>query len=88
MTPEQQDAQETLQAAVEKQMIAYAEEDDSVRVTGDWVLVACVQSIDLDSGERKYSYHMSFSGGEQPEHVAYGLLGLGRDLLKEGSVGG
>lgn len=85
-TPEQIEAQDQLQVAIENHVRAYRKEFASadVEVTGDWLLVAGVTSLDLDTTERRYAYHLAFSGGEMPEHVAYGLLRMADDLLENG----
>jgi hypothetical protein len=89
MTTEQQAAQNALQAAIETHIHVFRGAlTDNVEVTGDWLLVAAVNSIDLDNQARGYAYHMAFSGGEQPEHVAYGLLREAEQLMAEGEAKG
>ena len=84
-TPEQLAAQERLQAAIEEHVRAFrVGVSDDVEVTGDWMLVAAVVSLDLEDNERRYAYHLGFSGGEQPEHIVYGLMRMGTQLVSEG----
>jgi hypothetical protein len=86
-TPEQLKAQDDLQIAIENHVIAFrAGTSDQVEVTGDWMVIASVQSINLEDNERRYAYHLGFSGGEQPEHIALGLLRLGEQLITEGEA--
>jgi hypothetical protein len=87
MSDEKTEAQEALQAALERHVQAFRSSlDPNVQVTGDWILVAGVVSIDLDTEERGYAYHLAFSGGEQPEHIALGLLEMGKRLISEGEA--
>lgn len=89
MTPEQQAAQEALQVAVERHVRAFRPGVAMVEVTGDWLLVACITILDTDKadlGERSYAYNLAFSGGEQPEHIAYGLLREAEILLRDGEL--
>jgi hypothetical protein len=85
-TPEQAEAEDALQIAVENHIRAFRAGGPAgpLEVTGDWMLVATVVSLDLDNNERRYAYHLAFSGGEQPEHIAYGLLEMAGQLLSEG----
>lgn len=85
-TQEQIDAQDALQIAVERHVAAFRSElaQEDIELTGDWILVATIQTLDIENQERKYAYHIALSGGEQPEHVAYGLLQMGGSLIKDG----
>lgn len=89
-TPEQLEAQEGLQIAIEKHVQAFrsAHTHGSIEITGDWMLVAAVTSLDPENNERGYAYHLAFSGGEQPEHIAYGLLRAGEEIIREGEAKG
>lgn len=87
LTEEQVAAQDALQAAIETHVHAFRRDHtDNIEVTGDWILVAAVNSIDLENNSRGYAYHMAFSGGEQPEHIAYGLLREADQLMGEGEA--
>lgn len=88
-SPEQDAAQLALQAAVEQHMIAFrSPTSNDVEVTGDWLLVSCVMTLDLVDSQRRYAYNLAFSGGEMPEHIAHGLLQTARLLLEEGKADG
>lgn len=86
MSDEKAEAQDQLQVALERHIAAFRsiESVDGMEVTGDWVLVAGVTAIDLETNDRRYAYHMAFSGGEQPEHIAIGLLEIGKALVSSG----
>ncbi|MET0416533.1 MAG: hypothetical protein ABW022_10990 [Actinoplanes sp.] len=84
-TSAQTEAQLQLQTAIENHMRAFrSSETSQMEVTGDWVLVAGVTSLDLSNQDRRYTYHLAFSGGEQPEHIAHGLLHMGTELITSG----
>jgi hypothetical protein len=86
LTQDQVEAQDQLQAAVENHIRAFrVNVSGNLEIAGDWMLIAGVTSLDLgEQAERKYAYHLGFSGGEQPEHTALGLLEMGKTLIKGG----
>lgn len=86
MNEEQQAAQDKLQIAIEEHVRAFRSsmQVGDVEVVGDWVLVAAVAGIDLETQERRYAYNLGFSGGELPEHVAIGLLRRATRLVELG----
>jgi len=86
---DRKEAQEQLQIAIENHIRAFRSDyAGNVEVTGDWMLVASVLSIDPDNDSRGYAYHMAFSGGEQPEHIAYGLLRTAEQIMADGEAKG
>jgi len=91
LSPSQQEAQDALQVAVENvvRQSRRAEVGSSdIEITGDWLLISSVTVIDPEDQERRYVYHIAFSGGEQPEHIAYGLLETAKGIIQNGEATG
>lgn len=85
-TQEQADAQNALERAIADHVQAFrGPYADNPEMTGDWMLIASVTS--LEGIEQMTAYHLGFSGGEMEEHRAYGLLRIADKLLTEGAAG-
>ncbi len=83
-SPEQRDAQDVLQTAIEHHVRAFSGADvGGKEIVADWV--ACVELAGFNErGERTTAYHLIFSGGEMPDHRAVGLFSHARDLMRFG----
>lgn len=78
-TPEQIAAQAELDAAVEKYFKALGWDG----FLSGWILIAHQHRVNEQTGEVKDSAHpIVYMGGSTPDHVALGLLQIGKDVIR------
>lgn len=86
-TPEQNEAQERLQQAIEHHCRVWTPDEDIPEhgeILVDWAIVMHLASYD-DEGDQKAAYRIAYSGGEMPDHRAVGLFEYATHLVKFGA---
>lgn len=88
ITPEQrQQASDALHEAIQKYVQDIGGLDLRADGTlGDWMLVASSVFVDERDSTPNCDYFVAFKGGSMLQHVAYGLLKKGQQLLESGQL--